>query len=230
MTASDLIEFIRAVPVFSCLSEKHLEQLSRIAVTRAFPRDTIIFHEGDYADAFYLILEGKVKVALGNEDGKEIIISLLKRGQYFGELALIDDETRSARIVAMTACRVALFGRAAFYQLIKAEPTVSREFMKSLAQRLRQTNRHMGDLVLLDVFGRVTRVLLEMARESGGELRIRDVPTQREIASMVGATRESVNKIMKDLVDRGYVAMRGKDLVLNMTSDVSGMFLDAGVK
>ncbi len=214
-TAGNLDTFLKEVPLFGTLSDPHLAGLAKIAVTRAFPKEAIIFHEGDYADALYLIRKGKVKVVLSNPDGKEVIISVLGTGDYFGELALIDDETRCARVVAMTPCQVTLIGRKAFNDLLAAEPLLSRELLKSLAARLRQANRHIGDLVMLDVFGRVARVLLGMVEQVGGEMLIRDLPTQREIAGMVGATREMVNKVMKDLMDNGYITVRDKVLVVN---------------
>lgn len=202
------------IPLFSSLTHQQREDLSRTATTRKYPREALIFQEGDPADALYLVEEGKVKVQLADTEGNDVIISVLGPGEHFGEMALIDAEPRSTRITTMVPTTLRVIGKDAFKKWLSGDPDVSIRLMQELSRRLRRANRTIGSLAMLDVAGRVARVLLESAEKIDGQLVIEEPPTQKDIASMVGASREMVNRTMKQLTEDGRVRMDGKRIVI----------------
>lgn len=211
----ELSSFLRRVPLFSELGEPELTQLARIAINRSFPKDTLIFQEGDFADSLYLIREGQVKVLLSSPEGREVIVSILKAEDYFGEMALIDTCVRCARVVTMSNCQFTLIGRSEFDRLIHNSPQMALALLRSLANRLRAANRRIGSLATLDVLGRVAKVLLDEAEREGDDLVVSPIPKQKDIAAMVGASREMVNRAYRELVDNGYITVTAKHIVIN---------------
>lgn len=214
VAAEDKIELIRRVPLFSELDTDELAKLARIAVIRKYPRNSTIFHEGDYADALYLLRSGRVKIQLTDISGKEVIVSVLESGESFGEMALIDSHERCAQVVTMSTCELIQISSSEFKRLLSDSPDLSLVLLRQMANRLRQANRNIGTLASLDVLGRVARLLLEYAIDEEGQLIVKDLPTQREIASMVGASREMVNRVFKHLTSRGYVESRNGQLII----------------
>jgi CRP/FNR family cyclic AMP-dependent transcriptional regulator len=201
----DKIGCIRNVSIFSGLSETDLEKLARISVLRRFPRNTTIFHEGDYAEALYVLQQGKVKIQITDEFGKEVILSVLQDGESFGEMALIDSQERCAEVVTMTACELIVISRDEFKRLLAESPDLPLALLRQFAHRMRQANRNIGNLATLDVLGRVARLLIESAVKENGSMVVRDLPTQKDMASMVGASREMVNRALKHLTSNGYL-------------------------
>lgn len=203
------------IPLFSGLSDKQLDAVAAIASKRSHPKNTIIINEGDETDSLYLILSGKVKVVLSDEDGKEITISLLEPNEYFGELSLIDEEPRSARVVTMDKCQFSVIHRSDFNKLLDDNPGLARNLLKGLTTRLRLANKNIESLALMDVYGRVARTLLQFATDEGDKKVIKEKLTQKDIANMVGASREMVSRIFKDLTTGGYITVESGMITIN---------------
>jgi len=207
---------LRNVPLFSELSDKDLDDISKLAATRTYPKNTIIISEGDDSDSLYAVLSGKVKVYLSDDEGREIIINILSDGEYFGELALLDDSPRSASVMTLEETKLAVISKAAFEESLSKNPAMALHIIRELSSRLRSLTRNVKSLALMDVYGRVARTLLDMAEPTGNDkLEIRQKLTQRDIASMVGASREMVSRILKDLSTGGYITIQNKTITIN---------------
>ncbi len=206
---------LRNVSLFSDLPEDDLQAISSLATTRTYPKNTIIISEGDDSDSLYAILTGKVKVFLSDDDGREIIINILGEGQYFGELALLDDSPRSASVMTIEETKLAVISKSAFEDCLTRNPVLALRIIRELSARLRNLTQNVKSLALMDVYGRVARTLLDMAEPTGDKLEIRQKLTQRDIASMVGASREMVSRILKDLSTGGYITIQNKTITIN---------------
>jgi len=200
---------LQNIPLFSGLDDNELEEIVAITSKRSYPKNNIIINEGDETNSLYLIMSGKVKIILSDEDGKEITISILEPNDYFGELSLIDDEPRSARVVTTEQCQFCIIHKSDFNHVLDNNPGLVRNLMKGLSQRLRLANKNIESLALMDVYGRVARTLLQFSKpEDDGTRVIHEKLTQKDIASMVGASREMVSRIFKDLTAGGYITVK----------------------
>ena len=200
---------LQNIPLFSGLDDNELDEIVAITSKRSYPKNNIIINEGDETDSLYLIISGKVKVILSDEDGKEITICILEPNDYFGELSLIDDEPRSARVVTTEQCQFCIIHKSDFNHVLDNNPGLVRNMMKGLSKRLRQANKNIESLALMDVYGRVARTLLQFSKpEEDGTRIIAEKLTQKDIASMVGASREMVSRIFKDLTTGGYITVK----------------------
>jgi CRP/FNR family cyclic AMP-dependent transcriptional regulator len=205
------------IPLFSDLEETEASALAGKMVMRHYPRNTIIISEGDHSDSLYCILSGRVKVFLNDEEGKEVILNDEGPGDYFGELALLDSGPRSASVVTLEDCKMAVISKADFEEFLSLHRDATRKIMRGLVKRLRALTDNVRSLALMDVYGRVARVLLELAVEEGDALVIRETLTQQDIASRVGASREMVSRILKELRTGGYIEVRKKHIVIRKT-------------
>lgn len=206
---------LEQISLFSELSEGDLDAISRLAVTRSFPKNTMIICEGDNSDSLYAILGGKVKVFLSDEDGKEVTLNLQGAGEYFGELALLDEAPRSASVMTVEDSKLTIISKNAFDKCMQDNPDIALKVMRGLARRLRDLTENVRSLALMDVYGRVARMLLDMAEEKDNKLVIPQRLTQRDIASMVGASREMVSRILRDLSTGGYITIHNKIITIN---------------
>lgn len=209
---------LRNIPLFADLPDEDIEAISNLAATRTYPKNTIIISEGDDSDSLYVVLSGKVKVFLSDDDGREIIINILGEGEYFGELALLDDAPRSASVMTSEECKLAVISKPAFEECLFKNPQLALRVIKELSKRMRSLTQNVKSLALMDVYGRVARTLLDMAEpmETNKELLVvRQKLTQRDIASMVGASREMVSRILKDLTTGGYITIQNKTITIN---------------
>jgi CRP/FNR family cyclic AMP-dependent transcriptional regulator len=191
------------------------ELIEQRVVKRSFPKNTVILSEGDSSDSLYLLLSGKVKVFLTDENGKEAIINYQEAGEYFGELSLIDDSTRSASIMTMDKSTLAVITKQAFHQIMKENPDIAIHLLKDLVRRIRTLTEEVKSLALSDVYGRLSKTLMSMAVERGGEWVIEEPFTQQELASRIGASREMVCRIFKDLVKGGYMTTGAKQTIIH---------------
>ena len=208
---------IENISMFAGLAPADRELIEQRVVKRSFPKNTIILSEGDNSDSLYLILEGKVKVFLNDENGKEAIINYQEAGEYFGELSLIDESTRSASIMTTDKCILAVITKQAFHQIMQDNPDIAIHLLKDLVQRVRTLTDEVKSLALSDVYGRLSKTLLGMARQSDGEWVIDEPFTQQELANRIGASREMVCRIIKDLVKGGYMTTGQKQTVIHKT-------------
>ena len=177
---------------------------------RHFQKGSIVLHEGDPSTSLYIIHSGRLKAFLSDDQGREIVISIMEPGEYFGEMAIIDNGTRSASVMAIEDAQLSVISREDFQQYLSVHPELSHTMMLGLIRRLRNATRKIGSLALLDVYGRVAGTLLQFAREEEGTLMIQERLTHQEIANMVGASREMVTRIMHDLVADGYISVDEK--------------------
>jgi CRP/FNR family cyclic AMP-dependent transcriptional regulator len=210
-----MLALLRNVPLFSGLEEKDLRLLQQMGVRRTFPKHTVLIQEGSHGDSLYLIISGRVKVFLDNQEGKEITLALLGPGDFVGEMALIDDEPRSAGVVTLDTCVLMVFSRADFRHTLAHNPSLSINLMKSLTHRLRDADRQIKSLALLDVYGRVARTLLQLARPVNGQMVISERLTHKDIAGMVGASREMVSRIFKHLTTAGHIRVVKRQIIVN---------------
>lgn len=195
-------DFLKAIPLFRHLGEEELLALAGLLRERVLAKGTVIVTQGDPGDTLFLIADGQVKVAVFGEDGREVILSVLTEGRFFGEMALLDDEPRSAHVIAMTDASLWQLRRDDFRSRLRASPDLAIAMLRELSRRLRRADETIASLALLDVNGRIAHLLLGMAREEGGN-RITRKMTHATIAQMVGASRETVSRTMRSLAIRG---------------------------
>jgi CRP/FNR family cyclic AMP-dependent transcriptional regulator len=205
---------LKNVPLFEGLPDTELRALAARTVTRSYARQAIIVNEGDESDSLYLILSGRVKVYLADEHGKELILAIKGPGQYFGEMVL-DDQPRSASVITLEPAQFAVLSRADFRAFLLRHPEVALLLIQNLIRVARGLNQNVRNLAMLDVYGRVARILLDLAVEQGGKLVIPERMTQKDIAARVGASREMINRILRDLTTGGYVSMEAGRITIN---------------
>lgn len=196
------------------LSSEEIEALARGAAVRSFPKNAVVVNEGDRTDSLYVILAGRVKVFLADEDGNQVTLGTQGAGEYFGEMVL-DEGPRSASVMTLEPSRFAIVTKDQFAVFLASQPGFTLRLVKKLIHRTRALTDNVRSLALLDVYGRVARLLLEMAVEKGGTRVIPEKLTQQDIASRVGASREMVSLILKDLSAGGYISVSGKAITVN---------------
>ena len=211
-------ELFRQVPLFSGLEEEDLSSLINVASRRKYAKDAVVFFENEIGDALFMILSGRVKVTILSDDGREIILSMLSEHDFFGEMSLLDNEPRSATAIALSETEILVLHQKDFLSIVEKRPRVLVNLLSVLSSRLRKANQQIGNLALHDVYGRVARILLEMASEDGnrqpdGRVVFRR-PTHQEIANMIGATRETVSRMISDLNKQGYIEIAGKNVII----------------
>jgi CRP/FNR family cyclic AMP-dependent transcriptional regulator len=211
-------ELLRAVPIFAELKEADIQRLAEVAGKRRYPKDTVVFFEKDEADTFFVIETGRIKVTILGDDGREIILSILSPGDFFGEIALLDDEPRSATAIAIEDTELLCLARPDFQSVMETNLSITLALIKVLTGRLRRANHQISTIALLDVYGRVARVILDMAREEGRRLRDGRIAfrraTHQEIANRIGTTRETVTRMFKDLERQGLIHVEGREIIL----------------
>lgn len=205
---------LKNIPLFSGLAESDLAILSNHAVTKKFSKNTIIINEGDDTDSLYVILSGKVKAFLSDEQGKEIILNIEGPGQHFGEIALLDEAPRSASVMTLEPSSFLIISKHDFKDCLAKNPDIAISLIKELTHRIRALTSNVKGLALRDVYGRVAETLLNLAVEENGTLAVSERPTQQELANMVGASREMVSRILKDLTAGGYIQIQDRKITI----------------
>jgi len=216
--ASDpVVEQLRNSPLLAHASERSLADVAAHLHRRRFRRGEIIFHQGDPGDTLHLVRSGAVKIVLPSPEGEEAIIATLRRGDAFGELALLDDEPRSAMAVALEPCETWTLARDRFRELLDRDPGLRDALLASLALELRRLTGQVEELHFLDLAGRLATRLARLAREAApGSREVRlDWPyTQSDLAAMIGGTRQSVNKLLSGFVERGLLVIERDSLLI----------------
>lgn len=207
------LDVLRRVPLLANLADAELGAFAALLRERRYPKGSMILAQGDPGDALYLLAAGQVKVVLIHEDGREVILSVLGEGSFFGEMALLDQEPRSAHVVAMTDSLLLQLRREDFQSRLRSGPEVAIALLRELSRRLRRADETIASLMLLDVNGRIANLLLELADEEGGE-RITRRLTHATIGQMVGASRETVSRTMRSLVNRSILRVSRREIVL----------------
>jgi len=221
-----LDETLLNVPLFAHLSEAEIHRISQITRKKTYPKNSVIVFENDPGDALYVVDSGEVKVVLTGEDGREVILSVLGQGDFFGEMALIDNMPRSANVIAMESSRLIVLYRDDFHRCLEEQPRIALGLLRALSRRLRVADDKIGGLVLLDVPDRIARMLLQLADEGDGSKISRKI-THHTIGQMVGSSRETVSRTIGNLTERGLINVTRKHIEI---IDRAGLELAAGIK
>jgi CRP/FNR family cyclic AMP-dependent transcriptional regulator len=208
-----LTETLSRTTLFEGLDANDIEEVASQTVIRQFPKNTVIVSQGDDTDSFYVILQGKVDVFLHNDKGKEIIINTMTECESFGELAPLGGIPRQASIITTEESTFGIISRQVFMDTLLTRPSVSMRIIDILIGRIRDLTEEVSSLALEDVYNRVVRVLYKHAVEVGEKL-VTEKLTQQDIASRVGATREMVHRILKELKTGGYISIEGKHITI----------------
>ncbi len=200
------LELIRRVPLFALLTSAQAESVADAVVKRRFKRGEAVVEQGHKSNTLFILLTGRARVITADRRGREVILATLQPGDYVGEMSLIDNQAHSATVRAEVQTDMLALGRAEFARCLPENSSMAYAIMKGLVQRLRQADRKIESLALMDVYGRVARALLEFAEpDRDGQLAVRERISRQDIAKMVGASREMVSRVMKDLGERGFI-------------------------
>jgi CRP/FNR family transcriptional regulator, cyclic AMP receptor protein len=209
------LELIRRVPLFSMLTPSQAESVADAVIKRRFKRGELIVEQGKKSNALFIILTGRARVLTTDARGREVILANLAPGDYIGEMSLIDNEPHSATVRSEVQTDVLMLGRVEFARCLPENTSMAYAVMKGLVQRLRHADRKIESLALMDVYGRVARALIEAAEtDAQGQAVIRNKVSRQDLAKMVGASREMVSRVMKDLEERGYIETLENNSVL----------------
>ena len=215
MTMLSSLDLIRRVPLFSMLTESQAISVADAVVKRRFKRGEVIVEQGKKSNALFILLNGRARVVTADSRGREVILATLQPGDHIGEMSLIDNEPHSATVRAEVQTDVLMLGRLEFARCLPENSSMAYAVMRGLVQRLRHADRKIESLALMDVYGRVARALLEFASQTPeGELLIRERISRQDIAKMVGASREMVSRVMKDLEERGFIETQENGAIL----------------
>lgn len=214
----DVQEILSRAGVFQGVDPEAVKALLTELETVRFPRGTTIFNEGEPGDRLYIIIDGKVKLARHSSDGRENLLTIMGPSDMFGELSIFDPGPRTSSAVCVTEVTAASMNSDLLHQWIQDHPDISAQLLRMLARRLRRTNNSLADLIFTDVPGRVAKALLQLANrfgtQEGAFLRVTHDLTQEEIAQLVGASRETVNKALAEFAHRGWIRLEGKSVVI----------------
>lgn len=209
---------LKNIPLFHDLDESQLKTLSERTERKKYNKGKIILFEQDLGSSLFIIVSGKVKISILSDKGKEIILAEIGEGAFFGEMALLDGLPRSANVTALEDTEVLVLKREDFLTHLKNNPEVGIKLLSVLTQRLRHADRQIESLALMDVYGRIARVILQLAEENGKAVEegilIENRPTQQEMANMAATSRETVSRVLKDLSNHGFIKMTRKNIVI----------------
>ncbi len=182
-------------------------------IARTYPKNAVIITQGDPSDSLYVIISGRVKVFMSDDEGHEVILDTYGPGQYVGEMAF-DDMPRSASVMTLEPCTLSVLSGKQFRDFIANNPDATMHFIRNLIRRARVASENIRSLALMDVYGRVARLLIELAVEKDGKLVIDQHYTHQDLAHRVGCSREMISRIFKDLIAGGYIALDGRRITL----------------
>lgn len=212
-------ELLRRVSIFEGLPPAALQRLSGCLKPVEFPKDARIVGQDDQGDSLYIIVQGRVKVVLYGESGREVILTIFRSGDFFGEMSLLDGEPRSANVIALETTQALVLSREDFLLHLRETPESAQRVLEEMCKRLRHADAVIGNLALLDVYGRVAHILIDLARTEGETrdegILIRVRPTQQDLASMIGTSRETVSRVLSEFQRRGFLSMQGKSVLLS---------------
>jgi CRP-like cAMP-binding protein len=205
-------EFLSTVPLLRGLDQEELERFAELTRERNYPKGSVILFEDDPGDSLFIVKAGRVKVVLVGEDGREVILGMLGPSEHFGELSLIDGQPRSAHVIAAEDTQLIVLRREDFRRRIEESPAVAWALLTALSLRLRRADEQIGGLVLLDVHGRIARLLVDSAGAGGV---IEKKLTHQTIAQMIGASRETVSRAMRDFQERGMISVQRRQIAVS---------------
>ena len=215
-------QILRRVPLFSSFSDQQLSAVLSCVQHRSYPRNSLIVRAGDETDALYIILSGRVKVLIPDDEGHEVILAMMGPHEFFGEMGLLDEQPRSASVESLEPCEMLRISKAGFTAFLKDNFDLAMLIIRNLVRRLRDADRKIESLALIDVYGRVARLLIEMAEEIDGRWVVQRAPPKQEIARMIGASREMVSRVIKDLHEKGLIRAEKRRIVLLNRQSMTG--------
>ena len=213
------VNFLRNVPIFNELSDQELEKIAALGIRKKYKKGSIILLEEETGAALFVIVSGKVKIVRMDDDGREVILSILGGSDFFGEMAILDGLTRSASVVATSKSELFMIHRRDFLKLMNDFPMVAIALLRELTGRLRKADAQIKSLSLKDAAGRVANVVLQLADEIGmfrkGRVEIDELPLQQDLANMAGTSRETISRMIHKFIKKGYLQMQGNRLIIN---------------
>lgn len=213
-----MIKFLATVPLFSELEDTDLERISQVASVQKYHKDNIILIEEEVGTTMFIIISGKVKISRISDDGREVILSILSEGDFFGEMSLLDGQTRSANVTAIEESELLMLRREDFLQMLYDYPQIAVNLLKELAQRIRKSDEQIKSLSLQDATGRVASTILRIAEDSGifrkGIVEISNLPLQQDLANMAGTSRETISRVIKSLCQDGLLQKEGNKILI----------------
>ena len=212
-------DLVRRAPLFAALDDGAAAALQASMAQVTVPKGDVVFAEGEEGDRLFVVQDGKVKLSQTSADGREQVMAVVGPGEMFGELSLFDPGRRTSTATAVTDCVLLGLGQSDLRPWLTGRPEVAEALLRALAQRLRRANEAMADLVFSDVPGRVAKALLELSdkfgqRQNDGSILVAHDLTQEELAQLVGASRETVNKSLADFAQRGWIKLEARSVVL----------------
>lgn len=210
---TEMLEQIGKVPLFATLSDEELGRLADLATRKTLGKNSVVVREGDNTDSLYIVLSGKVKIYLNDKQGREVVLGMAGDGEYFGEMVL-DGGPRSASVMTLEPSEFAVLRKADLESYLRNNPEVALAIIRELIGRVRSLTENVRSLALLDVYGRFRKLLLDLAVEVNGHKTIKEPLTQQEIANRIGASREMISRILRELNIGGYISIERKRITL----------------
>jgi CRP-like cAMP-binding protein len=212
------VGFLKYIPLFSELSDDDLREIVKLAVRQVYKKDNMILIEEEIGSTMFIILDGRVKISRISDDGREVILSILSEGDFFGEMSILDGQNRSANVVTLEDSKIMVIRREDFLQMLHDYPQIAINLLKELAQRLRRSDAQIKSLSLQNATGKVASTLLRIADDSGkihmGQVEIPRLPPQQDLANMAGTSRETISRVLKSLTKQGYLKKEGSRLII----------------
>jgi len=213
------VSFLRNVPIFNELSDQELEKIAGLGVRKKYKKGSIILLEEETGAALFVIVSGKVKIVRMDDDGREVILSILGESDFFGEMAILDGLTRSASVVATSKSELFMIHRRDFLKLLNDYAMVAIALLRELTGRLRKADAQIKSLSLKDAAGRVANVVLQLEDDIGmfrkGRVEIDELPLQQDLANMAGTSRETISRMIHKFIKKGYLQLQGNKLIIN---------------
>ncbi len=225
----EAMEFVRNVPVFADIEVTELAKIVRVGVRKKYKKGSIILLEEETGAALFVIISGKVKIVRTDDDGREVILSILGENDFFGEMSILDGLSRSASVVAITKTELFMVHRRDFLKLMQDVPSVAISLLKELTLRLRKADSQIKSLSLKDAAGRVANVIVQLADDIGtirkGRVEIDELPLQQDLANMAGTSRETISRVIHSFIKKGHLELRGNKLIVSDYEKFKSLFV-----
>ena len=212
------IASLKYIPLFSELEDDDLQAISKVAVRQSFRKDNMVLIEEEVGSTMFIILDGRVKISRISDEGREVILSIMSEGDFFGEMSILDGQARSANVVTLEDSTIMIIHREDFLRMMHDYPQIAINLLKELAHRLRRSDSQIKSLSLQNATGKVASTLLRIADDSGkihlGQVEIPKLPPQQDLANMAGTSRETISRVLKSLSEKGYLRKEGNRLII----------------
>jgi len=220
--------FLKNIPMFSELKDDILEKIMELMQKRTYRKNNVILMEEDAGDTLFFLNKGSVKITRLSDDGREVILSILGDGDFFGEMSIFDGESRSANVIALEDTEVFILKRGDFLDLLEKHPKIAINLLQELARRLRKSDQQIEGLSLSDAENRIAMSIIRLAEDLGvikmGQVVIENLPYQQDIANMAGTSRETVSRMLNLLQRKGFIQKKGRKLIITNYEDFQKQF------